>query len=188
MDEASSIENENRAVLVVLNQADQFYREQQRLAKLMRKGFLDLAKARSTVGAPISALDCREELQAQFTLASDDVGSVSIGNLEAADAWRKNVGAVGAGPEQQQQAQSADKLRRRGMESQELLSVSNEEQIEQTDTVLLFTALAPPTLRKAKREFVNALSSALKLANSIQRMQVAQAKLAASSSEERFAI
>ena len=183
MDDNSSIEAENRAVLVVLNQADQFYREQQRLAKLMRKGFLDLAKARSTVGGPISALDCREELQAQFTLASDDVGTVSIGNLEAADAWRKNVGVGAANPEQQ--VSSADKLRRRGMETQELLSVSNEEQVEQTDTVLLFTALAPPTLRKAKREFVNALSSAVKLANSIQRMQVAQAKLAATVKEER---
>ena len=79
------VDTENRAVIVVLNQADEFYREQQLLAKALRKGFLDLAKARTAVGPScrISALDCREELQAQYAVDSDRVDKLDIKSLEA---------------------------------------------------------------------------------------------------------
>ena len=48
------------ALVLALSQADVYYQEQQRLARIIRRGFLDLAKARLSAGAssPISALDC----------------------------------------------------------------------------------------------------------------------------------
>ncbi|KAJ8604832.1 hypothetical protein CTAYLR_001040 [Chrysophaeum taylorii] len=177
------IETENRAVLVMINQADQFYREQQRLAKTLRKGFLDLAKARSAVGpsCKISALDCREELQAQFLLSGDDIAEVSMTSLEACDAWRKRKAGADL------QVAQIDSLRRRGNETTEGAVAETPDETP-ADTVLLFTGLAPPTLRKAKREFVNALTHAIKLANAIQRIQAAEAKLRPVLREERFAV
>lgn len=171
------VETENKAVLVVLNQADQFYREQQRLAKAMRKGFLDLAKARG-VSTRISALDCREEIHAQFTLSGDDVASLNVNALEGADAWRKYAGG------NTHVIASSDSLRRRGETSDVMTAESNDDPAKDADTVLLFTALAPPALRKAKREFVNALVHVIKLANAIQRINVVHSKL----ENQRFAV
>lgn len=169
------VETENKAVLVVLNQADQFYREQQRLAKAMRKGFLDLAKAR--VAARISALDCREEIHAQYTLAGDDVASLNVNALEGADAWRKYAGVTHV-------VATSESLRRRGEEREVMTAETSDDPAKDADTVLLFTALAPPALRKAKREFVNALIHVIKLANAVQRINVVHAKL----QDQRFAV
>ena len=68
------LEQENAAILCVLTEADEYYKEQQRLGKTIRKGFLDLAKARQAVGpsSSISALNVREELSAQFSVDADD--------------------------------------------------------------------------------------------------------------------
>ena len=48
---AADVDTENAAVLTVLREADAFYREQQRLGRTVRRGFLDLAKARQQHGA-----------------------------------------------------------------------------------------------------------------------------------------
>ena len=63
---AADVDAENAAVLTVLREADAFYREQQRLGRTVRRGFLDLAKARQQHGAgSISALNLRKDLEAQ---------------------------------------------------------------------------------------------------------------------------
>mmetsp|Transcript_7163 Transcript_7163/g.29771 ORF Transcript_7163/g.29771 Transcript_7163/m.29771 type:complete len:193 (-) Transcript_7163:1140-1718(-) len=184
------IDSENKAVLVVLNQADEFYREQQRLAKVLRKGFLDLAKARSSVGPScrISALDCREDIQAQYAVDADAIDGVSMGSLDACDAWRTHHGGVAGGAGSGAEAS----LRRRGADDDEeggsMMMTEDADKPKDTDTVLLFTALAPPALRKAKREFVAALAHAVKLANMIERIRVAEAKLAPAIAQERFAV
>lgn len=179
------IETENRAVLVMINQADQFYREQQRLAKAMRKvrqrlpyctyervrGFAGLFGSRQSSqqcwpvlldlgsGLPRRAAGAirPQFVRTQFLALDDhrarrdDISSVSITSLEATDAWRKDIGVSVDQP-----LVNTEKLRRRGAESQVMtMSTSNDEPNSETDTVLLFTALAPPTLRKAKREFLN---------------------------------
>ena len=173
------IETENRAVLVVLNQADEFYREQQKLAKALRKGFLDLAKARSAVGPScrISALDCREELSAQYAVDGDRIDNLDVKALEASQPWRAHTATVAV----QQREKS---LRRRGETMETTIEAPAE---ENADTVLLFTGLAPPALRKAKKEFVNALTHVLKLANASHRIQIAQNRLEPSIAQERFA-
>eukprot|EP00634_Sargassococcus_sp_CCMP2135_P012232 CAMPEP_0198647352 /NCGR_PEP_ID=MMETSP1467-20131203/2650_1 /TAXON_ID=1462469 /ORGANISM="unid. sp., Strain CCMP2135" /LENGTH=178 /DNA_ID=CAMNT_0044382975 /DNA_START=18 /DNA_END=554 /DNA_ORIENTATION=- len=173
MSMSPSVETENKAVLVVLSQADEFYREQQRLAKALRKGFLDLAKARSAAGPStrISALDCREEIVAQFAV-DGDTHIDGVDALEASQPWR----AHSSGGPTLSCVQKT--LRRRGSEAPDAIEVAEEADAEgATDTVLLFTALAPPALRKAKKEFVAALSHVLKLANASQRIQLAEAHL-----------
>mmetsp|Transcript_3404 Transcript_3404/g.11170 ORF Transcript_3404/g.11170 Transcript_3404/m.11170 type:complete len:188 (-) Transcript_3404:791-1354(-) len=182
------IETENQAVLVVLNQADEFYREQQKLAKALRKGFLDLAKARSAVGPSgrISALDCREELQAQYAVDGDEIDGVEVKSLEASQPWRAHTDAAFGGA---RAGVGGTNLRRRGGDDDDNgadLVQDGDAQQDKSDTVLLFAGLAPPALRKAKKEFVLALNHVLKIANASQRIQVAQAKLKPSLQQERF--
>ena len=56
----ADVDTENSAVLTVLREADAFYREQQRLGRTVRRGFLDLAKARQQHGAVRGARwECR---------------------------------------------------------------------------------------------------------------------------------
>ena len=74
-------------------------------------------------------------------------------------------------------ASNSKTLRRRGAEAETTIEAPPEDPNENPDTVLLFTGLAPPALRKAKKEFVIALSHIVKLANASHKIQVAHNKL-----------
>lgn len=57
------------ALLLLLRCANGLYAEQQQGAKSLRRGFLDMAKARQSLGhGSVSALDCREDLRAKITV------------------------------------------------------------------------------------------------------------------------
>ena len=59
----------DKAVMTLLRLVNELYAENQRGAKSMRKGFLDMAKARQSMGrGALSALDCREKMVAQMTV------------------------------------------------------------------------------------------------------------------------
>mmetsp|Transcript_22841 Transcript_22841/g.29598 ORF Transcript_22841/g.29598 Transcript_22841/m.29598 type:complete len:192 (-) Transcript_22841:31-606(-) len=180
------IETENRAVLVVLSQADEYYKEQQRLAKALRKGFLDLAKARMNTQGRISALDCREEIWPEFTVDFEHLNS-NVDTYEASMPWRPHVSDVSASI-----ISSSDNsgLQRRSggrpddnfsnvILAEEVQFAGTEHDFNQknNDTILLFTGLAPPALRKAKKEFVQALSYVIKIANATQKINAAKAKI-----------
>ncbi|KAJ1445714.1 hypothetical protein M885DRAFT_549075 [Pelagophyceae sp. CCMP2097] len=168
------IEIENRALIVGLQQADAYYQEQQRLAKTIRKGFLDLAKARQSSASPISALNCREELCAQYLVENDeDYESLGIEAAGAADAWRAfNPRGISLAQQSLRRRGGADdaveELHESGMRA------DSDGPDEVVDPVLLFAGFPSPALRKAKKEFVHALTHMIKLANAIQRMRAAQ--------------
>ena len=174
----SALDVENKAILVALNEADQYYQEQQRFGKTIRKGFLDLAKARQAVGPSnaISALNVREELSTQFSVDEDDAfGGLDAFAIEAASAYRARKGGLGAGS----RVPSSESLRRRGDvgatvergDSGSMTTCEEDKPEAPKDTVLLFAGMPPPALRKAKKEFVAALQHALKLANAARRIQ-----------------
>ena len=59
----------DKAVIALLQHVNELYGEHQQAAKLMRKGFLNMAKARQSMGrGALSALDCREKMAAQMTV------------------------------------------------------------------------------------------------------------------------
>ena len=63
---AADVDTENAAVLTVLREADAFYREQQRLGRTVRRGFLTPRRRGSSTGPGASpALNLRKDLEAQ---------------------------------------------------------------------------------------------------------------------------
>ena len=170
---AADVDTENAAVLTVLREADAFYREQQRLGRTVRRGFLDLAKARQQHGAgSVSALNLRKDLEAQQSVVPvEDFEKCSIQDLSAATPFRLRRGPPGEAREPALPEPSERRLRQRnnGDSPSESVSSADEGSGEQ-DTMLLFAGMPPPALRKAKREFVNALNQAVRLANSARRL------------------
>ena len=62
-------EEEDAVLLAMLENCNDLYGQQQRIAKAMRKGFLNMAKARQSMGpGSLSALDCRERFGAQISV------------------------------------------------------------------------------------------------------------------------
>jgi hypothetical protein len=170
---AADVDAENAAVLTVLREADAFYREQQRLGRTVRRGFLDLAKARQQHGAgSISALNLRKDLEAQQSVVPvEDFDKCSIQDLSAATPFRLRRGPPGEAREPALPEPSERRLRQRNNGDSPSESVSSaDEGTGEQDTMLLFAGMPPPALRKAKREFVNALNQAVRLANSARRL------------------
>ena len=170
---AADVETENAAVLTVLREADAFYREQQRLGRTVRRGFLDLAKARQQHGAgSISALNLRKDLEAQQSVVPvEDFEKCSVQDLSAATPFRLRRGPPGEAREPALPEPSERRLRQRNNGDSPSESVSSaDEGTGEQDTMLLFAGMPPPALRKAKREFVNALNQAVRLANSARRL------------------
>ena len=171
---AADVDAENAAVLTVLREADAFYREQQRLGRTVRRGFLDLAKARQQHGAgSISALNLRKDLEAQQSVVPvEDFDKCSIQDLSAATPFRLRRGPPGEAREPSLPEPSERRLRQRnnGDSPSESVSSADEGTTGEQDTMLLFAGMPPPALRKAKREFVNALNQAVRLANSARRL------------------
>ena len=171
---AADVDAENAAVLTVLREADAFYREQQRLGRTVRRGFLDLAKARQQHGAgSISALNLRKDLEAQQSVVPvEDFEKCSIQDLSAATPFRLRRGPPGEAREPSLPEPSERRLRQRnnGDSPSESVSRADEGTTGEQDTMLLFAGMPPPALRKAKREFVNALNQAVRLANSARRL------------------
>ena len=54
----ASLETENKALLVVLNQADLYYREQQRLAKTIRKARMQRVLAANMLLQSLRTMEC----------------------------------------------------------------------------------------------------------------------------------
>jgi hypothetical protein len=131
--------------VLALSQADEYYQGQQRLAKMIRRGFLDLAKARQSVGpsSTISALDCREELVAQYMIEADpNFAGLDASQAGTADAWRPYEAKVAM--------EKARSLRKRGSldddRNEEQLGLTREDSdIDEApvDTVLLFAGFPP---------------------------------------------
>ena len=170
---ADDVETENAAVLTVLREADAFYREQQRLGRTVRRGFLDLAKARQQHGAgSISALNLRKDLEAQQSVVPvEDFDKCSVQDLSAATPFRLRRGPPGEAREPSLPEPSERRLRQRNNGDSPSESVSSaDEGTGEQDTMLLFAGMPPPALRRAKREFVNALNQAVRLANSARRL------------------
>ena len=170
---AADVDTENAAVLTVLREADAFYREQQRLGRTVRRGFLDLAKARQQHGAgSISALNLRKDLEAQQSVVPvEDFEKCSVQDLSAATPFRLRRGPPGEAREPALPEPSERRLRQRNNGDSPSESVSSaDEGTGEQDTMLLFAGMPPPALRKAKREFVNALNQAVRLANSARRL------------------
>ena len=171
---AADVDTENAAVLTVLREADAFYREQQRLGRTVRRGFLDLAKARQQHGAgSISALNLRKDLEAQQSVVPvEDFDKCSVQDLSAATPFRLRRGPPGEAREPALPEPSERRLRQRnnGDSPSESVSSADEGTTGEQDTMLLFAGMPPPALRKAKREFVNALNQAVRLANSARRL------------------
>ena len=170
------LEQENAAILCVLTEADEYYKEQQRLGKTIRKGFLDLAKARQAVGpsSSISALNVREELSAQFSVDADDAfDACAVDQLAASAAFRARKGGL----DESRRVPSSESLRRRGdaaaAATADATTCEEDAPPPPRDTVLLFAGMPPPALRKAKKEFVTALQHAIKLANAGRRIRKA---------------
>ena len=173
MPATTDVETENAAVLTVLREADAFYREQQRLGRTVRRGFLDLAKARQQHGAgSISALNLRKDLEAQQSVVPvEDFEKCSVQDLSAATPFRLRRGPPGEAREPALPEPSERRLRQRNNGDSPSESVSSaDEGTGEQDTMLLFAGMPPPALRKAKREFVNALNQAVRLANSARRL------------------
>lgn len=170
---AADVETENAAVLCVLREADAFYREQQRLGRTVRRGFLDLAKARQQHGAGISALNLRKDLEAQQSVVPvEDFEKCSIQDLSAASAFRLRKGAPGLSSVPAVPL-TERRLRQRtagDSPSDSITGSEDERPPGEQDPMLLFAGMPPAALRKAKREFLNALTQAVRLANSARRL------------------
>lgn len=170
---AADVETENAAVLCVLREADAFYREQQRLGRTVRRGFLDLAKARQQHGVGISALNLRKDLEAQQSVVPvEDFAKCSVQDLSAASAFRLRKGAPGlsAAPAVPV-AERRLRQRTAGDSPSDSITGSEDERPPgEQDPMLLFAGMPPAALRKAKREFLNALTQAVRLANSARRL------------------
>ena len=102
-------------MLTVLREADAFYREQQRLGRTVRRGFLDLAKARQQHGAgSISALNLRKDLEAQQSVVPvEDFEKCSVQDLSAATPFRLRRGPPGEAREPALPEPSERRLRQR---------------------------------------------------------------------------
>ena len=81
----SALDVENKAILVALNEADQYYQEQQRFGKTIRKGFLDLAKARQAVG-PSNAISLGWTSRANRTPSSWNRSRIGV--HRSATSWK----------------------------------------------------------------------------------------------------
>ena len=179
----SQDEAEDAALLSCLQACHDLYSRQQQFAHSTRKGFMNVAKARQSMGrSSVSVLDCREELVAQFRIApcssggEDDPGAATWRRFDYAS--ERSVRAV---PTQ---------VRRRGATASDgapsadatLEEVADGPPAHQKDPILLFGGLVPPPLRKAKQDFSAALEQAILAANAVREILAAERAIAASES------
>jgi hypothetical protein len=193
----------DETLLSLLRATSDLYAEQQHAAKNMRKGFLNLAKARQSLGrGTVSALDCREEMWPQFTLEAAPPPDEAQ-DLEGAEPlWhRHRQGAANT-------TSATKALRRRGgggaVEGDDTASEGSLESLAGEDTtaaattvadptdgpdgsvpardrnpLLLFGGLVPPALRKAQADFSAALEHYVAAAGLVHQMALAQSRLKA---------
>ena len=103
---------------------------------------------------------------------NDSLEKAPMAELQAIDAYRARKGVIGRA----EPSSSSEHLRRRGAENEtatETMIADDEKPAVEQDTVLLFAGMPPPALRKAKKEFVQGLQHAVKLANATRRLQAA---------------
>jgi hypothetical protein len=186
----------DETLLSLLRATSDLYTEQQHAAKNMRKGFLNLAKARQSLGrGTVSALDCREEILPQFTV--DEASSAQ--ELEGAEPlWHRHSKIKTKMPS------GAKILRRRGGGTAEVDDTASEGSLESCgeesgptttadpsqgphgnvtpqdrNPLLLFGGLAPPALRKSQSDFRSALEHYVTAAGLAHKIALAQSRLAA---------
>jgi hypothetical protein len=168
------------ALVAMLRQVNELYQEQQLAAKSMRHGFLNMAKARQSMGPnSLSALDCREHMRAQFMLnKSAEVDYIeSVADLDTARLWEKRQPGAGKGS-------LAPVLRRRagadgsdegaaqlGTDSE---SSEHDNSDGERDPILLFGSMIPPALRRAKNDFAVALEHYISAANLAHKISQAE--------------
>mmetsp|Transcript_6998 Transcript_6998/g.15994 ORF Transcript_6998/g.15994 Transcript_6998/m.15994 type:complete len:241 (-) Transcript_6998:340-1062(-) len=179
----------DEALLTVLRQAGELYEEQQLASKAMRKGFLDMAKARQSMGrGALSCLDVREDFKPQHMVEMNaDAAGEAEGmtpratpkQLEASALWHRHrkPAAKAAG--------KAKAVRRRGGQSDDQTDEgqgTDSDSLESTDAspttdanpesdpALLFGGLLPPALRRSKQDFAGAVGHYVAAANAAHRV------------------
>mmetsp|Transcript_9688 Transcript_9688/g.17380 ORF Transcript_9688/g.17380 Transcript_9688/m.17380 type:complete len:205 (-) Transcript_9688:73-687(-) len=169
------LSGEDEVLVGLLEKVDAMYAEQQRLAKAMRKGFLNITKARRNLGPnSLSALNCREEIEAQIRIDAHEDDAEML--------WQRHRDSPGAAAPQN------GAMRRRGAgglsgpaaEDEELEALSTTEQEKRAsdkDTLMLFGGLVPPPMRKAKADFAAALDTAIAAANIAHRIALAEREI-----------
>ena len=188
------------ALMLCLQQANELYEREQNASKLMRKGFMGLAKARRSMGRhSVSALDCRGELEAQLVVRVDSSSQPPSANNKASSSaavvWGRHetvpaTPARGRSPVAAAEDGDALPSRRRnaarepepeappssmegGGEASDRPAVK-----KPSDTLLLFgCALVSPHLRKAKQDFLASVDQLLAAANAANALLATVQKL-----------
>mmetsp|Transcript_104506 Transcript_104506/g.301274 ORF Transcript_104506/g.301274 Transcript_104506/m.301274 type:complete len:218 (+) Transcript_104506:1187-1840(+) len=173
---------EDEALVALLEKVDGLYAEQQRIAKSMRKGFLNITKARQSMGRnALSALNCRELVDAQVRVDAtheEDAGMLWERHRESPGAVAPQNGAVrrrGAGglsgPIDEDTASSHT--------PDEPAADDAVQGAAQKNTLMLFGGLVPPPMRKAKADFALAVEHCIAAANIAQSIALAEREIRA---------
>jgi len=192
----------DETLFTLLRATSDLYTEQQHAAKNMRKGFLNLAKARQSLGrGTVSALDCREEVLPQFTVdeassAQELEGAESLWHRHSKVKTKTSSGAKilrrrgGGGTAEVDDTASEGSLESCGEESGPTTTADPTQGPNGTVTpqdrnpLILFGGLAPPALRKSQADFRSALEHYVTAAGLAHKIAVAQNRLATAAQQK----
>eukprot|EP00752_Nemacystus_decipiens_P012150 g10769.t1 len=164
--------DEDVALAALLTALEDFHNIRNEMHACLKQGFLNMAKARRTMGRnSVSVLDTREQYSAEVTISMDPECD-SEGRLEASKSiFSRNTVEPSAPPVVLRDGS----LRQRGgvaspVEIEESLLQPDQDAPVRGDSMSLFATLVPPPLRKSKKNFTSVVDYAVEASNLAHRI------------------